>query len=427
MKRTAGINISGYISKDFGLGVAVRANINAIVAAGIPYVVNDADIDISKEIKEGEYSIENISGENPYPVNLIQINFDNLSRFFSKKGKDYFEGKYNIGFWAWELDSLPDEALIFFKFLDEIWVPSNFCAEVISLYSTIPVVKIMHSIEPLGNLDYNKSSFGIPEDRFVFLVMFDYHSTIDRKNPLGAIDAYEKAFGLNSSEAVLVIKSSISARFPEQKQMLMQRIGNNKSIIVIEEIMEWKKLNGLMVCCDAFVSLHRSEGFGLTIAEAMSVGKPVIATGYSGNIDFMNITNSFPVKYHMISTGDRYYSSTDQNHWAEPDTLHASELMKYVYANPVEIEKIATQAQHDIAANLSPGTIGSKINHRLGVIMEKFSDQPADKAKQLLEFENQMLQQKINALRRLRFVRLKESFKNFQNRVTGKNRKYFWE
>ncbi len=427
MKLTAGINISGYISKDFGLGVAVRANINAIVAAGIPYVVNDADIDISKEIKEGEYSIENISGENPYPVNLIQINFDNLSRFFSKKGKEYFEGKYNIGFWAWELDSLPDEALIFFKFLDEIWVPSNFCAEVISLYSTIPVVKIMHSIEPLGNLDYNKSSFGIPENRFVFLVMFDYHSTIERKNPLGAIDAYEKAFGLNSSEAVLVIKSSISARFPEQKQMLMQRIGNNKSIIVIEEIMEWKKLNGLMECCDAFVSLQRSEGFGLTIAEAMSVGKPVIATGYSGNIDFMNITNSFPVKYHMISTGDRYYSSTDQNHWAEPDILHASELMKYVYANPVEIEKIATQAQHDIAANLSPGAIGSKIHHRLGVIMEQLTGQPADKAKQLLEFENQILQQKINALRRLGFVRLKESFKNFQNRVTGKNRKYFWE
>ncbi|HAV03139.1 MAG TPA: glycosyl transferase family 2, partial [Chryseobacterium sp.] len=195
MKRTAGINISGYISKDFGLGVAVRANINAIVAAGIPYVVNDAEIDISKEIKEGEYNIENISGENPYPVNLIQINFDNLSRFFSKKGKEYFEGKYNIGFWAWELDSLPDEALIFFKFLDEIWVPSNFCAEVISLYSTIPVVKIMHSIEPLGNLDYNKLSFGIPENRFVFLVMFDYHSTIERKNPLGAIDAYENAFG----------------------------------------------------------------------------------------------------------------------------------------------------------------------------------------------------------------------------------------
>ncbi|HAV02615.1 MAG TPA: hypothetical protein DCW95_05380 [Chryseobacterium sp.] len=101
--------------------------------------------------------------------------------------------------------------------------------------------------------------------------------------------------------------------------------------------------------------------------------------------------------------------------------------MKYVYANPVEIEKIATQAQHDIAANLSPGTIGSKIHHRLGVIMEQLTGQPADKAKQLLEFENQILQQKINALRRLGFVRLKESFKNFQNRVTGKNRKYFWE
>ncbi len=427
MKKLAGINISGYVSKDFGLGVAVRANINAIDAAGIAYVINDANIDISKEIKEGSYDLHHLSLDNPYPINLIQINFDNLSRFFSEKGKSYFEGKYNIGFWAWELDTLPDEALPFFDLLDEIWVPSNFCADVIARYSLLPVVKIMHSVEVNTPDKFPRSAYNLPEDRFVILTMFDYHSTIERKNPIGVIDAYEQAFGCNSTEAILVIKTSIGTRFPEARSSLLNRIGSNNSILLIEEILESKKLYGLFACCDCFISLHRSEGFGLTMAEAMSLAKPVIATAYSGNTDFMTINNSFPVRYEMVSTRANYYNSTDENQWAEPDVKHAASILRYVFEHPAEVTEVAKKGQEFIKATLNCAQIGSKIEQRLKIIANTNQSKSTERDVHLVQFENQVLQQKIDALRNIGFVKLKERFKNFQNKISGKDRKYFWE
>lgn len=427
--KITGINVSGYISKDFGLGVAVRANIKSIEAVEIPYVVNDVLFDIPKEIKAGQHQTKNLSTENPYPVNLIQVNFDNLSKFFCEKGNSYFENKYNIGFWAWELETLPDEAAMFFDLLDEIWVPSNFCAEVISKYSPLPVIKIMHSISTTSG-EFSRSEYGIPEDKFMYLTMFDYYSRIERKNPIAVIDAFEAAFGSNTSSAVLVIKSSPGNKFPSEKNRILDRIKANKDIILIEEILETEKLYGLINACDCFVSLHRSEGFGLTMAEAMSFGKPVIATDYSGNTDFMDVNNSFPVKYKFVPVNDKYFENCAGNVWAQVDVHHAAELLKYVFENPESANIIGANAKKDIAENLSPKKIGTRIAHRLKIIEEEIIPRKsAGSAKdlQLLQFEKQILQKKIDALRKLKLVKWKESFKNLQNKISGRDRKYFWE
>ncbi|TDX82631.1 glycosyltransferase [Epilithonimonas xixisoli] len=429
MEEKFGINISGYINKDFGLGVAVRANINAVKTANIPFVVNDVNFSLLKEIKSGNHHIANLTEENPYNVNLIQVNFDNLNNFFSDKNKSYFEGKYNIGFWAWELDSLPEEAKPFFKILDEIWVPSNFCAEAISKDSTLPTLKVMHSIA-MEESEFRRSEFDLSEEKFVFLTMFDYHSNIERKNPFATIEAYEKAFGKNDTKTLLVIKTSISTKFPTEKSKLLSRIADNKSIILIEEILETKKLQGLINICDCFVSLHRSEGFGLTMAEAMFFGKPVVATAFSANAEFMNINNSFLVKYNLISTGEIYYGSNDKNLWADPDIAHASELMKYIFENPKSSEIIAERGKADVRKELSPEKIGNQIKKRLHVIHKEilpFKSSSASQEVQLMQFENEILQKKIDKLRSLSSIKLKEGFKNFQNKITGKNRKYFWE
>ncbi|WP_332029181.1 glycosyltransferase, partial [Kaistella sp.] len=198
--------------------------------------------------------------------------------------------------------------------------------------------------------------------------MFDYYSSINRKNPIGAVEAYEKAFGKNHSSTLLVIKSSLSNEFPREKKQLLDRIGNNSSIILVEEVMERERLFGLMNCCDSFVSLHRSEGFGLTMAEAMYLGKPVIATGYSANTEFMNLNNSFLVKYNLIKTGNLYYFSTEDDIWADPDLSHAAEMMKYVLENPDHSKTIADQGQQYIKRNLAPKLIGKKIEKRLKFI-----------------------------------------------------------
>ncbi|MBB4807645.1 glycosyltransferase involved in cell wall biosynthesis [Chryseobacterium defluvii] len=428
MNTQFGINISGYINKAFGLGVAVRANINAMKAAQIPFAVNDFNIKISENI--GELATENsISRENPYPVNLVQINPDMLGEVFANVSPEYFKDKYNIAFWAWELENFPEASKPFLRFFNEIWVPSSFCSDAVSKVSSVPVIKIMHSIQ-IGNTPFTRKDFNLPEDKFIFMTMFDYHSSIDRKNPIGAIDAYEKAFGKNNADTLLLIKTSISKEFPAQKQRLTERIGDNQSIVLIEEILDQDKLYSLINCCDSFVSLHRSEGFGLTMAEAMYLGKPVIATAYSANTEFMNLNNSFPVKYDLIKTGNLYSGSTDKDIWADPDTDHAAELMSTIYNDKSLAGKIAKKGQDDVRNFLAPANIGEKINQRLKIIdqdiLPNLSKSSSNEAT-LLQFEIKTLKEKLEKIRSLKPVQWKIKIKNLKNKLTGKDRKYFWE
>ncbi|AZI33046.1 glycosyltransferase [Kaistella carnis] len=424
-----GLNISGYINKQFGLGEGVRSNVRAVKTTSVPFVINDFNIVISKHIQDDVQNALETTSENPYDVNLVQINIDRLHSVLQETDNSYFKDKYNIAFWAWELENFPDESKVFFTLFDEIWVPSNFCAEAISKISPVPVIKIMHSIE-IEKTTMKRRDFNLPEDSFIFMTMFDYYSSVARKNPLATIEAYEKSFGKNNRDVLLIIKTSLSIEFPEEKKMLLERIADNKSIIVYEEIMERDKLYSLMSCCDSFVSLHRSEGFGLTMAEAMYLGKPVIATGYSANLEFMNVNNSFLVKFDVVPTGDQYYFSTEKDFWADPNVSHASTLMKIVVENPEIAKEIALQGQLDVQKNLSPSKMGEKIEARLRYINDTIIPNKSKENSQDIQFykfKNELLQKKIDKMKTLFGVRLKLKFKNLQNKITGKNRKYFWE
>jgi len=424
-----GVNISGYINKQFGLGEGVRSNIRAIKTTDVPYVINDFNITISKHVMDDTQNALAVSEENPYNINLVQINIDRLHSVMQETDKSYFQNKYNIAFWAWELENFPEESKVFFSLFNEIWVPSNFCTEAISKVSPVPVVKMMHSIE-IETPSYIRKDFNLPEDKFIFMTMFDYYSSIVRKNPIATIDAYEQSFGKNNPDVLLLIKTSISKEFPEEKKMLVDRIADNKSIIIIEEILERDQLYSLMNCCDCFVSLHRSEGFGLTMAEAMYLGKPVIATAYSANTEFMNINNSFPVKYNLIKTGDLYYFSTEKDIWADADVDHASKQMSLVYNDKNIAAAIAQRGQSDVKKFLSPEVMGEKIKQRLELINKEIIPTLSTKTsneESLLKFEIKILEEKLAKIRSLKPVQWKIQFKNLQNKLTGKKRKYFWE
>ncbi|WP_407401951.1 glycosyltransferase [Chryseobacterium sp.] len=428
-KENFGINISGYINKQFGLGEGVRSNIRAIKTTNIPYVINDFNITISKYVQDETQDTLEISEKNPYNINLVQINIDRLHSVMQNTPKTYFQGKYNIAFWAWELENFPEESKVFFNLFNEIWVPSNFCAEAISKLSSVPVIKIMHSIE-IEKPIYKRIDFKLPDEKFIYLTMFDYYSSIERKNPIATIDAYEKSFGKNNPNVILVIKTSISNEFPTEKKKLLNRISDNNSIIIIEEILEKNKLFSLINLCDCFISLHRSEGFGLTMAEAMFLGKPVIATAYSANTEFMNINNSFLVRYNLIKTGNLYYFSSDNDFWADADIDHAAEQMLYVFKENRVAQSIAKKGQEDIHKFLSPIRLGDKIKQRLEIINTEIIPSLTknnSNEESLLKFEIKLLEEKINKLRSLRPIQWKIKFKNIQNKLTGKNRKYFWE
>ncbi len=365
MNSNLGMNIAGYINGEFGIGEGVRANIRAAEAANIPFVINNFT---RSPHRKQDTTYQNFSQDNPHPVNLIQVNADEIATFIKHTGSTYFENKYNIGFWAWELPAFPPEWQPAFNHFHEIWTYSNYCAEAISAISPIPVIKIMPSIAlPASSL--NREALNLPKDKFIFLFVFDFSSRIERKNPLAAIQAFKQAFG-EDDRVLLILKSSNSNRNLEQKNLLNSAIANYSNIKHLDGYLSKKKLNGLLYNCDCYVSLHRCEGFGLTMAEAMFYGKPVIATGYSSNTEFMNVGNSYLVKYKLIPLEKDCAPYKKGNVWAEADVEHAADLMRYVFNNYREAQEIGAIAAEEIKTLLHPQVTGNKIRKRLEYIAE---------------------------------------------------------
>ncbi len=365
MNPNLGINIAGYINGEFGIGEGVRANIRATEAAGIPFVINNFT---RSPHRKQDTTYPNFSPDNPHPVNLIQVNADEVATFIKHTGSSYFENKYNIGFWAWELPAFPPEWQPAFERFHEIWTYSNYCAEAISEVSPIPVIKIMPSIAMPAHLP-SREALHLPKDKFIFLFVFDFSSRIERKNTLATIQAFKQAFGEND-RVLLIVKSSNSNKFTQAQASLNSAVENCANIKHLDGYLSKDKINALLYACDCYISLHRCEGFGLTMAEAMFYGKPVIATGYSSNTEFMNVGNSFLVKYKLIPIEQDCGPYKAGNVWAQPDVEHAADLMRFVFNNSQEAQQIGAIGAEEIKTLLNPQVTGTKIRKRLEYIAE---------------------------------------------------------
>jgi len=361
-----GINVTGYVSGEFGLGEACRSHIRAMEAAGIPVAIQDIQEQSQQNLDNSYAGL--LSKERPYPISLLHAN-PHPQGVMDKISPDYFEdGRYNIGFWAWELPTFTPNFQYAFDLFDEIWTYSNYCAEAISVVSPIPVIKIMPSMTLLpAGLD--RKDLNLPENKFIFFFMFDFASIFERKNPLAIIEAFKLAFDELNDDVLLVIKYRPHTLFGHLEQQMKALAESCPSIQFIEGDLRKSELNALMYNCDCYISLHRAEGFGMTMAEAMFLGKPVIATAYSSNIDFMNVGNSFLVKYKLVTTTENYGPYPAGSVWAEPDVDHAAYQMKYVVDNYSEAKLIGAKASEEINCLLSPQTIGHKIRSRLEYIM----------------------------------------------------------
>ncbi|NET45453.1 glycosyltransferase [Okeania sp. SIO2B3] len=377
-----GINIAGFVKGELGIGEGVRATLRAVETTNIPFVINNI---ISTPHRNSDQSYQKFTQENPHPINLFQVNANEVKTFLKKPTvRQYFTNKYNIGFWAWELPKFPPEWITAFTPFHEIWTYSNYCAESISMVSSIPVIKMMPSISlPIPKI--SRKELGLPTDKFIFLFIFDFFSRLERKNPLATITAFKKAFGNSNPDVLLLIKSSNSQKFPRDKSQLINSIGDSPNIKHIDGYLSKEKINALLYHCNCYVSLHRAEGFGLTMAEAMFYGKPVIATGYSSNTEFMNVGNSFLVEYEKVAIADNYGPYKQGDIWANPNIEHCANLMKYVFNNSSKVQKIGLKAAEDIKSLLSPEAMGKKIQTRLEYIAqvtENFTNIPTTKLSQ---------------------------------------------
>ncbi len=375
-----GIDIVGYIRSEHGVGESARLCAMAARAVQLPFTLHDFNHGNLSRTADRSWD-DRITSQRRNRVAVLHINADQTPAARKILGRDFFQGGYTVGFWHWELPVFPDQWLGAFDLVDEVWVPTQFLLEAVQARSHRPVARMPHAISFAVDPTTSRATFGLPDDRFLFLAMYDVLSTRERKNPEGAIAAYRKAFPRVGRDTALVIKLNNPDRDRPAVNALKARVADRSDIIVLDRILMRQEVYDLENVCDAFVSLHRSEGFGLGLAESMFLGKPVVATDWSGNRDFMSPDNSCPVNYRLIRL-DRNIGPYDRGQiWADPDLDHAAQLLKRLVEDVAWRQRIGRRGQQTIHEQFSPEIVGALYRKRLGAILGDLGLGPSNAAR----------------------------------------------
>lgn len=355
-----GVNVTGYLNAELGVGEAGRRVIAALDAGEVPLATFTQHAPLSRA---DHHFATTRSGDAPFPINLICVNADMLPVFAREAGEEFFAGRYSIGQWFWEVTSFPEAWHESFGYLDEVWVASEHVAEALRPVSPIPVSKITLPITLPRHTAPARLALGLP-DGFLFLFTFDYLSVFRRKNPLAIIEAFASAFS-GRSDAALVMKCINAEQRPSEHEELLAAADTHPDIHVVDRYLSPLEKNALTASCDCYVSLHRAEGFGFGPAEAMYLGKPVIATAYSGNLDYMTETNSYLVDYELVPIGPDAKPYPEDGEWAEPDVEHSAALMREVCDEPELSRRRGQRGAEDIRRTHSPAAVGAEMRERI--------------------------------------------------------------
>ena len=354
-----GLNVAGYLNAELGVGEAARRLVQGLRAGGIPH----ATITYGRTGSRQHHPFVHRRAVASYDTNVICVNADQLPHFRAEAGPALFQQRRTIGLWFWEVSRFPRELHGSFDLVDEVWVGSDFVRDALSPHTDKPVHVVPLPVEPPRATALTRRDVGLPDD-FVFLFSFDFLSVVERKNPAALVRAFTQAFEPNEGP-VLVIKTINGAARPQALAGLRAAVTDRPDIRVVDGYVSSRQRDALVSHCDCYVSLHRSEGYGLTMAEAMAAAKPVIATGYSGNLAFMDADNSLLVPYRLttIAAGCEPYPVGAE--WADPDVRVAASLMRDVWAHPEEAQMLGRRAQEDVFRHNSPGRTAEFVAGRL--------------------------------------------------------------
>ncbi len=369
-----GIAVIGPVRAASGIGQATRQSLAALTAAGRRPAILDYRGDFPSPTGGAPAGAPEL--RRPRTINLIHLNADTLPLALAEIDTRVFARSYNIGYVFWELDQVPRAHRLGLDLLDEIWVASAYNRAIYAEACRVPVHEVGLAVEPLPTtIPGSRAAYGLPEDGFVYLATFDAFSFIERKNPLGLVRAFQVAFPKGSPEPVhLVLKTQNRTGVDDPHQVGLWRtidalIAQDPRIRIIDRTLPYGDLLGLKRACDAYVSLHRSEGLGIGMIEAMQLKRPVIATAYSGNLGFCTPETAFLVDYALVPVRPEAYIAVEPGSlWAEPALPSAAAAMRAVYENPAEALARAETAARRVAEAFSPAAVGRRYAARLDAI-----------------------------------------------------------
>jgi glycosyltransferase involved in cell wall biosynthesis len=364
-----GVNVIGYLRSVLGVGQIARGAIAAIDAAEIPVL----PVRLSPPATLDDLPFADVPWSRAsFPINLVCANAEFMPALAADPA-GIMRDRYSIGWWWWELASFPEPLLDSFEHVDEVWAGSAFVADALGPISPVPVVTMPVPVQLPSDVAVDRSGFGFADDEFAFLFMFDYNSVLERKNPLGLIEAFVAAFA-PSAGATLTLKCINERYRPLAHERVCAAAARHPHVRVVTGYLPPARKNSLLASCDCYVSLHRSEGFGLVLAEAMWLAKPVIATGYSGNLDYMSSENSYLVRHSMVEIGDGADPYPPDGQWAEPDLTDAVSQMRNVFEGSDEAATRGLRAARDVRDRHGLAAVAPMFRHRLVEIHERLAD-----------------------------------------------------
>ncbi len=359
-----GVTLVGYPRADIGEGEFLRQTAGSLLKVGVPFGMYEYDIGVTLGRTDDRF-LSHIRTDNPYSVNIFHLKPDQSEASVVALGDSFVGGRYNIGYWLWELAKFPEPWTRPLKYFHEIWCPSRFIQSAIAERSIRPVRYMPPTIEIEEPEGFDRSQFKLPSDQFLFFFIFDFKSYVSRKNPIGCVRAFKKAFPKGDEKSGLVIKSMDGDLYSDEFRRLTEEVQSDPRIFLIDATFKPQEVLGLMNVCDAFISLHRSEGIGLCLAQSMLLGKPVIATNYSGNTDFTLPDNSCLVDFDLISVKKGEYPFWEGQVWADPSVDQAADYMQKLVVDKTYCEKIGEAGQSYIKTFHSAEAVGKVYRSRL--------------------------------------------------------------
>jgi glycosyltransferase involved in cell wall biosynthesis len=326
-----GVNVVGYLTFDSSLGDVARRIVSSLEAARVPV----ASIGYDRTDSPTTTLEVAVSPRAPFATNLVVVNADQFDFLVADHGDTLLRGRHTIAYWFWELETIPPHMVSAIDHVDEIWAGSRFVAEAFARVTDKPVRLMPIPVAEPQPSARTREELGLPDQAFAFLVTFDHFSVVERKNPFGAIEAFCRAFPQpHPGGPVLVVKSINGGRRWDSHERLLLATAHRDDIVVIDAHLDRADQMALLRSCDCLVSLHRSEGLGLHCAEAMWLGRPVVATRYSGNLDFMDDDCAALIDAELVPVehGEGVYASSAR--WADPDLDQAAAWMRRLVDEP---------------------------------------------------------------------------------------------